>query len=150
MLTIMTVTTATHARASREACRNASRRCKKASGETSNAALTIHVLRSKRSVLTNELKAVVGEEAAAAPARRNAASSRDCAGLPATPSGAARNASRARGIESPTTIRYDVATPKHLSRMARSTSTPLPGTARSATDPKVAVRPTLRPASESR
>jgi hypothetical protein len=34
--------------------------------------------------------------------------------------------------------------------MARSTSTPLPGTARSATEPKVAERPTRRPDSERR
>lgn len=51
-----------------------------------------------------------------------------CSRRPLPPS-----ASSARGIESPTTIRYDVATPKHLTAMARSITSPAPGHAASAT-----------------
>jgi len=48
------------------------------------------------------------------------------------------------GIESPTTTKYEVATPKHLTAIAASMAygSPEPGRAASATERKLAGRPT--------
>ena len=54
----------------------------------------------------------------------------------------------ALGTESAMTIRYDVATPKHLIATATSMYTPAPGTASSETERKLAGRPAWSAASE--
>ena len=68
---------------------------------------------------------------ASTPAKQTATSVQSRRSRSRPPPPKARTAS---GSVSPTTIRYDVATPKHLIAIAASSSTPSPGSAASATE----------------